>query len=184
LSVAIILNLRDGIRHLKNGLLMLLSKLMLFSNALLKIFFFSLELLVSLDDRSNFRIELDDVLVLIRDLGAKRHSLLRNLKRFFLLLSILLLKNFEFTGQTFDKSRLVVDLRLVITRKTSHADIHCFFSSSEIFDNGSNLAVVTIKVFVRLDLSFIGRDDSLSDSLTQSGNLATLDVLILYFGIL
>ena len=158
---------------------MLLAKFVLLSNTVAEIFLFSLQLLVAWRNGSDFRVVLNDWLISCRNLLSNSHSLFGDLRRLIGFIRVLGLNQLKFLLQTANETLLIVYLCFIITFEGINANIHGFLSSPQIFNNGSEPREITCKVLVRLNFSSISRNNSLSDSLTHSGNLTAFDVLIL-----
>ena len=158
---------------------MLLAKLVLLSNTVAEVFLFTLQLLVAWWNRSDFGVVLNYWLISCGNLLSNSHSLFGDLRWLVGFIWVLGLKQLKFLLQTANETLLIVYLCFIITFEGINANIHGFLSSSQIFNNCSEPREITCKVLVRLNLSSVSRNNSLSNSLTHSGNLTAFDVLIL-----
>lgn len=179
LGVALVLNLWKRSSGLVNGLLVLLTKIVLLIDALAKVFFLTLKLLVASGELSYFRAELDNGSFSGGDLLLDSHGLLRDFIGLVGLVSVLGFEQLEFLSHIGDQTLLVVDLRFIISLKGVDAHVHGLLSSSEILDNWPESWEVSTQVFVRLNFSSVSSNNLLSDSCAHSGDLAAFAMLIL-----
>lgn len=180
----ILLSLGELLAALVYGLLVLLAKIVLLGNAVSEILLLSLQLLIACDHSSNFRVELNNILVARGNLLSDGHGLLGDLGTLLLLVSILSFEDLQLSGQVLNERGLVVDLAFIVLLDGVDADVHGLLSPLQIFDDGSQAGEVTVEVFVRLNFSSVSGDDPLSDALAHPRDITALDVLVLNLGVL
>lgn len=144
-------------------------------------FIFSFESLIVRNGRVNLSRKISDFLVSCIHLDSNSLNLLRYLDTFFCLVCILVLKHLQFILTAANHRVLTVNLSLKVTPQNCNALFISFSSSVEILNLSFQSGKVSFTQLVRLYFSSVSCNYSLSDILTDLGDLILFLVLLLDF---